>query len=351
MPSGAIRESDRFEPARTPPRMIKAYDKVGSRDEVPCDLSAATLHDSVVWLDLLDPQPDEIHFVERFIKVSLPSDDSLTELQVSNRLRFDDDTVQVFTPVVHRDDEGDLRTTTVGFILGATLLVTIRTEKLRSFADYIAREARPDDHSVHSPVDVFVGLLESIIDRLSDGMEAVGADLDRVSKQIFGSQLDRPKTSKPVRYEEKLQGTLQLIGRSGDLTSNIRDSLLGIGRVLAFVTANVTDRIPPGAKSRIKIMRQDITALNDYETRLTDKVQFLLDSTLGFINIDQNRLFKLLTIASVIGIPPTFVVGLYGMNFKNMPEYDWAYGYQYGLVMIVLSIVIPFVWLRWRGWI
>ena len=79
-------------------------------------------------------------------------------------------------------------------------------------------------------------------------------------------------------------------------------------------------------------------------------MQFLLDSSLGFINIEQNRIFKILTIASVIGIPPTFVVGLYGMNFKTMPEYDWSYGYQWGLGLIAISIIVPTVWLKVRGW-
>ena len=120
--------------------------------------------------------------------------------------------------------------------------------------------------------------------------------------------------------------------------------------MLAFVAANAPDGIPASAKGRIKTLRQDITALNDYETRLTDKVQFLLDSTLGFINIDQNRLFRLLTIFSVLGIPPTFVVGLYGMNFKNMPEYDWQWGYGWGLLVVATSILVPFVCLPRKRW-
>ena len=330
--------------------MLKLYDNVGARDEVACDLSSSTLPDDVVWIDILDPSPEELTFVEQFVRVALPQDDTLGERQTAGRLRFDGETIQVFTPVVFRDPDKSLRTTTVGFVLSATLLVTIRTETLRSFADYVARATAPGDRTVHQPVDVFMGLFETIVDRLSDGMEKVGADLDRVSAHIFKDDRAQPTTMKPVRYEADLQNTLQALGRNGDLTSNIRDSLLGIGRALAFVAANAPERMPHGARARLKSLRQDITSLNDYETRLTDKVQFLLDSTLGFINIDQNRMFKLLTIFSVLGIPPTFVVGLYGMNFKSMPEYDWTYGYPYGLAMIALSIIVPAVWLRWRGW-
>ncbi len=330
--------------------MLKLFDNVGSRDEVACDLTQTALPDGVVWIDLLDAAADEIAFVERIVSVSLPADDALGDLQTSNRLRFDGATVQVFTPVVFRADDRSLRVTTVGFILGASVLVTIRTETLRSFDDYIARVAAPGDLTIHQPVDVFVGLIETIVDRLSDGMEKVGADLDQVSRRIFSSDEERAGTLKPVKHEAELQSILKTLGRSGDLTSNIRDSLLGIGRILAFVTANAAERIPSGARSRLKTLRQDISSLNDYETRLTDKVQFLLDSTLGFINIDQNRTFKLLTIFSVLGIPPTFVVGLYGMNFKNMPEYDWSWGYQYGLLVVAISIIVPAVWLRMKGW-
>lgn len=331
--------------------MLKAYDNVGSRDEVDCDLSAKALPENVVWLDLLDPQPDELRFVEQFIKVALPADESLGDLQTATRLRFDGDTIQVFTPVVFRAAKTVLRTTTVGFIVNSHLIVTVRTERLSAFDDYVAREFKHEDGKVHGPMDVLVGLLESIVNRLSDGMEKVGADLDRVSHEIFAGKLDRSNRDKPIKYEADLERTLRFIGRNGDLTSNIRDSLLGVGRLLAFVSANAADRIPPDAKAHIKTLRQDIASLNDYESRLTDKVQFLLDSTLGFISIDQNRLFKLLTVASVLGIPPTFVVGLYGMNFKNMPEYDWAWGYQWGLAMVILSIVVPAVWLRWKGWV
>ena len=331
--------------------MIKAYDNVGSRDQISCDLTSTALPGEVVWIDLIDPQPEELRYVEQFIKVSLPADESLGDLQTSNRLRFDGETIQVFTPVVFRDVETVLRTTTVGFVLNAKLLVTVRTEDLRSFDDYIARETKPGDRTVHASIDVFVGLLEAVVDRLADGMQKVGSELDEVSRRVFRGKLPRADVAKPVKYEADLESTLRLIGHSGDLTSTIRDSLLGVGRLLAFVSANAADTIPAGARSRIKTLRQDIASLNDYETRLTDKVQFLLDSTLGFINIDQNRLFKLLTIASVLGIPPTFVVGLYGMNFKNMPEYDWSWGYQWGLLMVAVSIIVPAAWLRWRGWV
>ena len=196
----------------------------------------------------------------------------------------------------------------------------------------------------------WLGLVESIVDRVADGMEAVGADLEKVSRHIFQSSVE-PGRGRPTNVEAKLRETLETVGRSGDTTGYVRDSLLGLGRMAGYVQANADKYLKERTGKRLDSIRQDIASLNDYETHLTNKVQFLLDSTLGLISIEQNRTFKLLTVASVIGIPPTFVVGLYGMNFKTMPEYDWAWGYPWGLFLVVLSIVVPVALLRWKGWV
>jgi magnesium transporter len=102
--------------------------------------------------------------------------------------------------------------------------------------------------------------------------------------------------------------------------------------------------------ARMKTLQQDVASLDDYKTHLSDKVQFLLDAMVGLIGIAQNDVFKVLTIVSIVGIPPTLIAGIYGMNFKGMPEYDWAWGYPYGLAVIALSAIIPLAWFKWRGW-
>ena len=108
--------------------------------------------------------------------------------------------------------------------------------------------------------------------------------------------------------------------------------------------------LPADVKPRLETLRQDIASLNDYDTHLVNKVQLLLDATLGLINVEQNNIIKVLTIVSVVGIPPTLVAGIYGMNFKRMPELDWAWGYPYGLAVIALSAILPLLWLKWRRW-
>jgi magnesium transporter len=108
--------------------------------------------------------------------------------------------------------------------------------------------------------------------------------------------------------------------------------------------------IIPEFDARLRAIVTDVTSLNEYEGHLSSKLQFLLDAVLGFITIEQNDLFKLLTIVSVVGIPPTIVVGIYGMNFKFMPELNWVWGYPLALAAVGLSAVIPLVWFKSKGW-
>ena len=148
-----------------------------------------------------------------------------------------------------------------------------------------------------------------------------------------------------------LRETLAAIGRKGDVISFIRDSQVGAARIVPYVMSTAADWLPQDLKPRLDTLRQDVASLNDFDTHLNDKLQFLLDATLGFINIAQNNVMKVLTVASVVGIPPVLIAGVYGMNFKSIPEYDWAWGYAYGLALIVVSGIVPLAIFRWRNWI
>lgn len=328
--------------------MITAYDSATAAHRIDAASGAVALPLGTLWIDLIDPSEEDDTRIEQATGLTLPSADQLAEIETSSRLVVEGDVLLMSTPVLFRH-EGIVYTTPVGFVLSRTVLVTIRARGLMSFTDYVAARQVRTVGPTESPVDVLIGLLDGIIGRMADGMEAVGAELDVVSREIFGVA-DRKARQKPNRIERKLGATLQTVGRSGDTTSHARDSLLGLNRLLVFLSNKGEKFVSPAHRERLEVLRQDVAALGDYENRLTDKVQFLLDSTLGFISVEQNKTFKLLTIASVIGIPPTFVVGLYGMNFKTMPELDWAYGYEWGLFLVLMSIIVPVIWLRLKGW-
>ncbi len=149
-----------------------------------------------------------------------------------------------------------------------------------------------------------------------------------------------------MRSNQAQRSALGRIGEWGRV-SKLRDSLLGLGRIAGFVIETSGRQLSPASLGRLNAVRADLASLNDYQGHLLGKVQFLLDATLGFINIDQNDIVKALTIASVVGIPPVLVAGIYGMNFKLMPEYGWTLGYPYALGLMLVTGLLPLIWFKW----
>ena len=230
-------------------------------------------------------------------------------------------------------------------------LITVRFEVLSSFETFIGRDLAAESDPLTSAA-VFAGLMDAIADRLADVLENIAAELDTLSHRLFRTPATEPTARRPpARESADLRIILRRVGHSGDLASKIRDSLLGIGRIVPYVATAAADWLPPEIKPRLDTVRQDVVSLSDYDAHIVNKVQLLLDATLGLINVDQNNIIKVLTIVSVVGIPPTLVASMYGMNFKGMPEYDWSWGYPYGLAMIALSAILPVAWFKWRGWI
>ena len=314
------------------------------------DLSA--IPPGAVWIDLLDPTADEIARVEAATGLHVPSLAELGEIERSSRLRSEGGVLYLSTPVVFRRQpitpESVPETTSVGFVLSPTRLITVRFVELVAFTSF-AGEAAIAGRVQPSGAGAFAGLVEAMVDRMADVLEEVGSDLDAISLRVFRATETKPK--RPAREDLDLRQVVRRIGRNGDLASKIRDSLLGLGRLVPYAAATGRDWIPAEVLPRFEIQRQDIASLSDYDAHLTNKVQLLLDATMGLINIEQNNIIKVLTVVSVVGVPPTFIASLYGMNFHNMAEYGWTYGYQYGLAMIALSAIGPLVWFRLRGWL
>ena len=147
-----------------------------------------------------------------------------------------------------------------------------------------------------------------------------------------------------------LRGLIRTTGALGQVLGKLRASLLTAGRAVPFLQTEAKPWLQEGAANRLATVKADLASLDEYEGHLSNKVQFLLDAALGLINMDQNDSFKVLTVVSVVGIPPTLIASIYGMNFHYMPELSWPWGYAYGLTLIVLSAVIPLIWFKLKGW-
>ncbi len=298
-----------------------------------------------VWLDLLNPSDAEQEAAGRAAGVTLPKRDEMAEVENSSRMSTQDGVLFLNSPVSFRDASGHSAIAPVGFVLSEHRLVTIRFAELPVFDRFTEAFAQ---RGCGGTSEAFAGLVEALVDRVADVMESVGGELDRLSREVFAGT-DAP-AHRGARNAQ-LRAALVRIGRSGDAIGNLRDTVLGLSRICGYVQQSPMAWIGHDVRARMGVAREDINSLSQYDEQLTSKTSFLLDAVMGFINIEQNDGVRVLTIASVVGIPPTFVVGLYGMNFKNMPEYDWAWGYQWGWLLIILSVIIPLAWFRRKGWL
>ena len=298
------------------------------------------------WIDLFDPTPAEAALVEKNTGLRVPSREDLNEIESTSRIYVEKGALYLSTPLVTKVDDGYASgLTSAGFILTPDVLVTIRYERVPAFGETL--HALRDRRALCSS-DVFTRLLEVVVDRAADLLEFVGGQLDKLSHEAFRAP---PEHLKRKAQENPLRERLRELGRLSDRLNQVRAALHGVARLAPFVAENVKAWAPAEVLGRLGAVKQDVGSLNDFEAHLSSKVAFLLDAVLGFISIEQNDVVKLLTVVSVVGVPPVLVAGVYGMNFKFMPELDWHYGYPFAMVLMVLSGVLPLVWFRWRGWV
>jgi magnesium transporter len=302
-------------------------------------------HPAAVWIDLVSPDEDEIALVQDVTGLRLPTREELRGIEQSSRLSFADGVLRMAAPVLAGGDSDHPQLSHVGFVLTPERLISIRYDPLPMF-DAVAGKAAEEPPS--SGAAVFAALARAFVARQADLLEDARARLDGVSHRVFRSATRDPRRA--MRNSALMRDRLQLLGRIGERISVIRESLLGVDRMIDFASDNAPGFFSVELDNRLRQACEDIGALNQFEEHLLGKVQFLLDAVLGFISIEQNDIFKVLTIASVVGIFPTLVAGWYGMNFQSMPEYHWAYGYQFGIAVIVASTILPLLWFKWRGW-
>jgi magnesium transporter len=327
--------------------MIKCY-LASSRRPASASLADAVQSGDAVWIDVVDATADERAEVEKATGLRVPSLVSLSEIEHSSRMRREGEAIVMSLPLPRPSPQGT-RLLPVGFVLAKDLLLTVRFDADALFDDFATSFAKgaPADASAPS---IMIGIFEAIVDAMADRLEEVGGKLDVMAGQVLGANGTAASPGPMRARDNSLRQLLQEIGKAGQMLGKLRATLLTGGRIVHYVEAEGAAWLKDGTRKRVSTVKADIASLDEYETHLADKVQFLLDATLGLINMQQNDLFKVLTIVSVIGIPPTLIASIYGMNFHDMPELSWTFGYPYGLAMIALSAAIPLIWFKVRGW-
>jgi magnesium transporter len=307
-------------------------------------LSADALPADAIWIDLKSPVPGEDKAVERLVGIEIPTREDMQEIEASSRLYIEHGARYMTATLMCAADSQAPRTTPVTFILAGHRLVTVRYDEPRPFALTAAKLARSCSPNITGD-GVLLELLDAVIDRCADILERAGADVDSVSSQIFEPSAERG-------HARTYSQILLTIGKKGDLTSKVRESLVSIGRLISFVLVETdAGRWSKEQKVQFKTQQRDVVSLTDHASYLSNKITFVLDAMLGVVNLEQNNIIKLFSVMAVVLMPPTLIASIYGMNFRHMPELEWTYGYPLALLAMLLAAVLPYMLFKWKRWL
>lgn len=323
--------------------MLSSYRVQGaSLEKIPIE-NGAPIPDDAVWIDLVAPTGPEDRSVEKYLGVAVPTREEMQEIEVSSRLYTENGARYMTATLMCQSDTVVARTTAITFILASHRLITVRYDDPKPFS-IVTNKLGRNCTGVASGESILLELMDAVIDRAADILERIGAEIDTTSHDIFEPE----GKSGGLSYKE----VLKTIGRKGDLTSKVRESLVSIGRLLLFI-ANDTEgaRWPADTRAQLQSMQRDVHSLSDHATYLTSKIQFILDAMLGVVSIEQNNIIKLFSVAAVVLMPPTLVASIYGMNFKHMPELDWDLGYPIAIVLMIVAAVLPYMFFKWKRWL
>lgn len=303
----------------------------------------AALSDAL-WIDLFEPSATEESHVESQLGIDVPTREEMREIESSNRLYEEAGAIYLTSTIVTKLDTDLPQNSQVTFILKDGRLITNRyTDPLpfRRFASYAERHGS----ACASGSAVLAGLIEALINRVADVVERVSANLDGISAEVF----TRPSGRRAAQRD--FRAVLERVGQSGELIAKTRESLVSLGRALAFVQQSGAITLSSDVRTRYRTLSRDVIALSDHASFLGSNVSFILDATLGMISIDQNNILKIFSVVTVFLLPPSVIGAIYGMNFDHIPWLHAEWGFAMALGLMVASAVIPYVIFKRRGWL
>ncbi|WP_111733282.1 magnesium transporter CorA family protein [Roseovarius amoyensis] len=304
--------------------------------------TSAEAEEAAIWTDLEEPEAEVLERLSARHAIQLPTREDQQEIEQSSRLYIDNGVPVMTVLLPSRTGEGEMRIEPASFVLFDDRLVTIRHHDPRPFTTFPGKAGK-SPHGTVTPDAVMIGLLEEIIDRLADITEQSGREIDQTARRIFG-----PETMRTEQYRTALRE----IGRADGQVMQLRESLMTIERMLSFLGPVLEGRkTGKPLRGTLKTQYRDVRTIAEQAGYLQQKTSFMLDAALGLINIEQNAIIKIFSVAAVAFLPPTLVASIYGMNFAYMPELQSPLGYPIAIGVMVLSSIVPLWFFRRRGWL
>lgn len=287
------------------------------------------------WLDAHEPDTGERELINALLRSDLPHSSHVSQIESSARYFIDDEGIHVHSLFLSHS-EGRHKTATVAFILQAQRLITVREGKLADFR-LLRLRARRGEVEAASPADLMMTIFEQKVENLADFIEDIHRDLEGVSKVVLEDE------------NSDLEWAIDQLAKLEDSNGKIRLCLMDTQRSMTFLQRQIRSRL--ATPELCNEVLHDIETLLTHTSFLFDKINFLMDSTQGFININQNKIIKTFSIAAVVFLPPTLVASIYGMNFNVMPELNWMLGYPMALVLMLASGIAPYWFFKLKGWL
>lgn len=297
------------------------------------------LRPEVVWLDMVDPTEEERELVERSFRVDLPEDEEMEDIEESARCYMDDSGTHISSFFLHKDDD-ETANVTVSFTLNTSRLVTIRQEELAVFRLFRLR-ARMQPGLVNNAQDILLAIFDAAVEYDADVLEAIYTELEPISQRVLKSQDEMT--------DQLMAEAVSELAKYEDINGKVRLDLMDTRRALSFLLRS--RQCGADQEANLREILRDLESLNNHSAFLFDKINFLMDAVMGLINLAQNKIIKMFSVAAVIFMPPTLVASWYGMNFTFMPEIHQPWGYPMALGLMVGSVLVTLWFFHKKRWL
>ncbi|AJP49674.1 magnesium transporter [Rugosibacter aromaticivorans] len=338
--SEAVRETlAATQVSRRKPIMLNAFELHNGRlRQIPVESRAGLAATQPIWVDVIAPSAEERAWIKEIFDLKLPDTDDISDLEESARFYIEDSGEIHLHSDFLLDKADESRNVPVAFVLHQNILFSVRDEELPVFRLQRLR-ARIQPGYVSEGKDVLLDLYAADVEYSADALEDVYAALEAVGRKVLSTNVT----------DAEAASILADIAKEEDLNGRIRRNVLDTRRALSFLIRGRL--LAPNQHEDARQILRDIESLDGHTAFIFNKINFLMDAVVGFININQNKIIKIFSVASVALLPPTLIASIYGMNFKFMPELEWSYGYLYSIALMVISVAVPFAVFRRKGWL
>lgn len=324
--------------------MITTYSEHNNFKPVEINEFNLGLLADAIWVDMVSPTQAEENWVQSTRALQIPTQEEMREIETSSRLYVENGAIYMTATMVAQSLSVNPKYDAVTFVFKDNQLITIRyiePQAFKLFSNNLLKSAMMP----HGAMDLFISLLEATVDRLADVLEYVGHHLDEYSTVIF--QEDGSESHKKLDYKQVMRN----IGIKSNLNTKARESLVTFSRLVAYFRQSADGKVDKDQNLRLETLHKDLASLSDYANFISNKINFLLDATLGMVSIEQSAIIKIFSVAAVIFLPPTLIASIYGMNFKFMPELSYKWGYELAVLMMIISAWLPYKFFKYKRWL